>query len=176
MANNVIYASYDSEHTLMAGAKALVSKGIHVDDVFSPFPIHGLDPVIGVSRTRLAICAFIYAMTGVALAVTGMWFFMIYDWPMNIGGKPSMSLIQNFPAFVPVTFEFAVLCAAHGMAITYFLRNWTLPGVKAKNPYPRTTDDRFVMEINPSHNHVSADEIKSAIADTKPVEVEERHK
>ena len=47
-------------------------------------------------------------------------------------------------AFIPVTFEFTVLCAAHGMAITYLIRNKTLPGMPARNPDPRTTDDKFI--------------------------------
>ena len=44
------------------------------------------------------------------------------------------------------------MCAAHGMAITYLLRNKTLPGMPAQNPDPRTTDDKFVMEIRLSEN------------------------
>ncbi|MCH1461454.1 MAG: DUF3341 domain-containing protein, partial [Candidatus Poseidonia sp.] len=118
----VFHVMYDDDGTLMAAAKQLVAKGIRIKDVYSPFPVHGIDPVIGVTRTRLAITSFMYAMTGTSLALLGMWYFMIQDWPMNIGGKPSFSLIENLPAFVPVTFEFSVLCGAHGMAITYLLR------------------------------------------------------
>lgn len=55
---------------------------------------------------------------------------------MNIGGKPSQAFYKNLPAFIPVTFEFTVLCAAHGMAITYLSRNKTLPGMPARNPDP----------------------------------------
>ncbi len=72
--------------------KQLVAKGIRVKDVYSPFPVHGIDPIIGVKRTRLAIASFMYATTGHALALFGMWYFMIQDWPMNIGGKPSFQL------------------------------------------------------------------------------------
>jgi hypothetical protein len=82
-----------------------------------------------------------------------MRYFMIVDWPMNIGGKPNFSYLENMLAFVPITFEFTVMCAAHGMAITYLLRNKTLPGMPAQNPDPRTTDDKFVMEIRLSENH-----------------------
>ena len=145
---NTIYALYNDDHVVYEGAKKLVNKGVKIKDVFSPFPIHGIDPIIGVRKTRLAICAFIYGLTGMSLAILGMWYFMIEDWPMNIGGKPNFDLMQNLPAFIPVTFEFTVFCTAHGMAITYFLRNKTLPGMKAKNPDPRTTDDKFVMEIH----------------------------
>lgn len=172
MSDKKIYAIYDDDYVLLESAKLIVDKGVHIRDVFSPFPIHGLDPVIGLKRTRIAIAAFIYGMIGVSLALGGMWFFMIYDWPLNIGGKPNFSLFDNLPSFVPVTFEFGVLCAAHGMAITYLLRNWTLPGMKGKNPYPRTTDDRFVMEIHTHDNDMSEEEIKSLLNETNVLEID----
>ena len=147
MSKVAIHAIYDDEEPLMATAKELRSKGIRVKDVYSPFPIHGIDPVIGTPRTRIAICAFIYGLTGMCLATLMMWYMMIHDWPTDVGGKPSFAYYMNVPAFIPITFEATVLCAAHGMAITYYLRCWMLPGVKAKNPDPRTTDDKFLMIV-----------------------------
>ena len=123
MADKVIYAMYDDDDVLKDGAKKLVAKGVKVSEVFSPFPIHGIDPIIGVQNTRLGIMAFLYAITGTMLGTIAMRYFMISDWPMNIGGKPNNTYLDNILAFIPVTFEFTVLCAAHGMALTYFLRN-----------------------------------------------------
>lgn len=144
---------YDDDEVLKHSAKQLVSKGVKISEVFSPFPIHGIDPIIGVKNTRLGIMAFLYGLVGLTLATIGMRFFMVVDWPMNIGGKPNFSYLENMLAFVPISFEFTVMCAAHGMAITYLLRNKTLPGMPAQNPDPRTTDDKFVMEIRLSENH-----------------------
>ena len=175
MAEKVIYVMYDDEEVLKDGAKVLVSKGIKIAEVFSPFPIHGIDPIIGIRNTRLGIMAFLYGLTGLMLATVGMRFFMVTDWPMNIGGKPNFSYLENMLAFVPVTFEFTVLCAAHGMAITYLLVNKTLPGMPAQNPDPRTTDDRFVMEIRLSDNLQSSEkEIDSIIKNTGFVEIDKK--
>lgn len=175
MAEKVIYAMYDDDDVLKDGAKKLVSKGVKIAEVFSPFPIHGIDPIIGIKNTRLGILAFIYGLTGTTLATLGMRYFMIVDWPMNIGGKPSFSYLENMLSFVPITFEFTVLCAAHGMAITYLLRNKTLPGMPAQNPDPRTTDDRFVMEIRTSDNHgFNAEELESMIRETGIVELDQK--
>jgi hypothetical protein len=143
---------YDDDEVLKNSAKQLVAKGVKISEVFSPFPIHGIDPIIGIKNTRLGIMAFLYGLTGLTLATVGMRYFMIVDWPMNIGGKPNFSYLDNMLAFIPITFEFTVMCAAHGMAITYLLRNKTLPGMPAQNPDPRTTDDKFVMEIRLSEN------------------------
>ena len=170
-----IYGLYNDDAILVEGAKVVVAKGIKVSDTYSPFPIHGIEKIIGIKWTRIAICAFLYGLTGLALAITGMYYFMIIDWPMYIGGNPIYYFLQNMPSFVPIMFEFTVLCAAHGMALTYFLRNWTLPGVSAKNPHPRTTDDHFAMEIDPSENtSMSVEEIHSLLKETGTVEVFEK--
>jgi len=175
MADTVFYAMYDDDDVLKDGAKKLVSKGVKVSEVFSPFPIHGIDPIIGIKNTRLGIMAFLYGLTGLMVATIGMNFFMIQDWPMNIGGKPSFSYLENFLAFVPISFEFTVLCAAHGMAITYLLRNKTIPGVKADNPDPRTTDDRFVMELRLSENaKFSTEELEGLLKSTGIVELDQK--
>lgn len=175
MADKVIYAMYDDDNVLKDGAKKLVSKGVNVSEVFSPFPIHGIDPIIGVKNTRLGIMAFIYGLTGLTLATIGMRYFMVVDWPMNIGGKPNFTYLDNILAFIPISFEFTVLCAAHGMAITYFLRNKTLPGMPAQNPDPRTTDDRFVMELRTSENsQFSAEELEAMLKETGIVELDQK--
>ena len=173
--SKAIYALYDDDEIMVDGAKTILSKNVRIKDVYSPFPIHGLEIVLGIKCTILAINAFLYGITALTLALLGMSYFMIQDWPMNIGGKPSFDLYQNLPAFIPITFEFTVLCAAHGMAITYLIRNWTLPGVKARNPHPRTTDDHFAIEIDLSENQgVSAEDIKTILQETKPVEIFEK--
>lgn len=172
--SKIIYAMYDDDAVLYEGAKKLVSKGIKISDVFSPFPIHGIDPIIGVRQTRLAICAFIYGLSGMFLALLGMWYFNISDWPMNIGGKPNETLLQNVPAFIPIAFEITVLCTAHGMAITYFLRNKTLPGMEAKNPDPRTTDDKFMMQINVNEISMDEDAIVDELKSTGAIEITKR--
>lgn len=155
MSKVAIHAIYDDEEPLMATAAVLRDKGIKVKDVYSPFPIHGIDALIGTPRTRIAICAFIYGLTGMLLATLMMWYMMIHDWPTDVGGKPSFAYYMNVPAFIPITFEATVLCAAHGMVITYYLRCWMLPGVKAKNPDPRTTDDKFLMIVETKEENKS---------------------
>ena len=132
----------------MNAIPALKSQGVVCKDVQSPFPIHGIESLIGVPRTRISITSFMYGITGTSLALLMMWYMMISDWPINIGGKPNFALYLNLPAFIPVTFELTVFCAAHGMAITFLLRSKLLPGVTAPIPHPRITDDKFILHID----------------------------
>ena len=175
MADKIIYAVYDDPEQLKSAARKLITAGVKVKDVFSPFQNDGLDPIIGLKRSRIGIASFMFGITGTALASLGTWYFMIYDWPMNFGGKPNWTWYHNLPAFVPVLFEFTVFCAAHGMAITYLIRNKTLPFMPARNPDPRSTDDKFIMELRTSDNHGhSAEAIASLLRGTAVQEINER--
>jgi len=143
-----IYGVFDDEEVLMSAIPLLKSQGIVCKDVQSPFPIHGLEKLIDVPRTRLSICSFLYGMTGCTLALLMTWYMIVHDWHINIGGKPNFMFYMNLPAFIPVTFESTVFCAAHGMAITFLLRSKILPFVTAPIPHPRLTDDKFVLHVD----------------------------
>jgi len=152
----VIRALYDDDDTILSAVKKVREAGHYVEEVFSPFPIHGLDKAMGLKETRIAIAAFMYGLIGLSFAIWMTWYMMISDWPQNIGGKPNMTWALNMPAFVPIMFELTVFFAAHLMCWTYFAVNGLYPGRKAMNPDPRTTDDKFLMEV-------SMDEDKEAL-------------
>ncbi len=143
-----IYGIYEDEEVLMQAITSLKGKGVQCKDVQSPFPIHGIEKLLNVPRTRISIAAFMYGITGTSLALLMTWYMMISDWPINIGGKPNFLFYMNLPAFIPVTFELTVFCAAHGMALTFLLRSKLLPGVTAPIPHPRLTDDKFVLHVD----------------------------
>jgi hypothetical protein len=176
MAEKIIYAYFDDDEVLINGSEQLVQKGVHIHDAFTPFPVHGLDEVLHVRRTRLAIVAFLFGLTGLCLAFLGIWYFMIHDWPMNIGGKPSFSFVENLPSFIPASFEFTVLCAAHGMAITFLLRSKYLPGLSPRNPDPRTSDDTFALKVLVSENtNYGEEQLKEDLKGAGAFEIDERN-
>src|SRR6187399_2793536 len=109
-----VYGIFNDDEVVLHAIPELRAKGLKVKDVISPFPIHGMDEALGLKRTRISICCFIYGITGCCLAMTMIWYMNIFDWPMDIGGKPSFAFYKNLPAYIPVIFESTVLCAAHG--------------------------------------------------------------
>ena len=175
MSKKVIHAIYDDEEILLNSVKSLKSQGIDITEVFSPFPIHGLDPVLGLKETRMAITSFIYGCVGLSFGGLLIYYIMISgagkSWPMNIGGKPNFTFYQNLPSFVPIMFECTVLFAAHLMSITYFFRNKLYPGSQSKSPDPRTTDDKFLMEIEVDGNE---DIVKKLLKSTGAIEINEK--
>jgi len=143
-----IYGVFSDEELLVEAIPVLKEKGVVCKDVQSPFPIHGVEKLLGIPRTRISICSFLYGMTGTTLALWMMWYMMVHDWHINIGGKPNFMFYMNLPAFIPITFESTVFCAAHGMFITFLLRSKILPGVTAPIPHLRVTDDKFVLHVD----------------------------
>jgi hypothetical protein len=168
MSNQVIHALYDDDDTLLSAVKEVRAKKHHIEEVYTPFPVHGLDKAMGLEETRIAIMAFIYGCIGFSVAVTMINFIMIEDWPQNIGGKPSFSFLENMPAFVPVMFEMTVFFAAHLMVITFYLRSRLWPFKESENPNPLTTDDKFLMEIELKDNEK---ELTSLLKETGAIEI-----
>jgi hypothetical protein len=147
MASKVIHAYYNDDDVLMQAVKKVKAARHHIEEVYCPFPVHGLDKAMGLAPTRIAITSFMYGCLGLTVAIVMMNYIMIQDWPQDIGGKPSFSYIENMPAFVPVMFEMTVFFAAHLMVITFYLRSRLWPFKKAENPDVRSTDDHFIMEV-----------------------------
>jgi hypothetical protein len=174
MSNKVVQAMYNDDDILMDAVKEVLAANHHIEEVYTPFPVHGLDKVMGLKGTRMAITAFLYGCVGFAFSVWMMNYTMIEDWPQDIGGKPSFSFFQNMPAFVPIMFEMTVFFAAHLMVITFYMRSRLWPFKKAENPDPRTTDDMFVMEVAVNNNE---SELVSFLEKTGTVEIKvtEKH-
>lgn len=147
MSNKVIHALYDDDDVLLKAVKDVRDAHHHIEEVFTPFPVHGLEKAMGMENTKIAITSFMYGLVGLGFAVWMMDYMMIEDWPQNIGGKPSFSYLENMPAFVPIMFELTVFFAAHLMVITFYLRSKIGPFVEASNPDPRTTSHMFLMEV-----------------------------
>ena len=168
MASKVFRALYTDDDILMNAVKQVRGQKYHIEEVYTPFPVHGLDKALGLEDSRISMAAFLYGVLGLTVAVTMMNYIMIEDWPQNIGGKPSFSYIENMPAFVPIMFELTVFFAAHLMVITFYLRSRMWPFKNAENPDPRTTDDHFLMEI-PVHDNEK--QLKTLLTKTGAVEV-----
>ena len=166
--SKVIHAFYNDDEVVLDAVKKVKAANHHIEEVFCPFPVHGLDKAMGLAPTRLAITAFIYGVIGLGMAIWLTNYTMIADWPQDIGGKPSFSWAENMPAFVPIMFELTVFFAAHLMVITFYMRSRIWPFKKAENPDPRTTDDHFLMEIELLDNE---EELTALLNETGAVEI-----
>jgi Protein of unknown function (DUF3341) len=141
---NFVVGIFDDEDILLEGVEKVRGNGVKIHEVYSPFPVHGLDEALGYRRSRLPRAAFIFGMTGTCLALTMQIWMLGYDWPMIIGGKNFASL----PPFIPVTFELTVLLAALGMVATFMIVSDMKPYKWPRQFDLRSTDDKHVMAID----------------------------
>jgi Protein of unknown function (DUF3341) len=169
MANNnhteVIFGLYDDEEDLLRAVKAAKRDHLDIYDVFTPFPVHGLDPILGLEESRLHQAGFIYGALGTMTAFLGMSWVFTKDWPSIFGGKPYWSV----PAFIPITFELTVLFAAIGMTVTFYIINGLGPGVVNTYLDDRITDDKFCIAFDKSS--VSVEDAQSFFKATGASEV-----
>src|SRR5690606_38397283 len=123
---NIIFGLYDDEEDLKSAVRKANADHHEIMDVFTPFPVHGLDPLLGLSESRLHVAGFVYGLTGTLTAFLGMTWIMARDWPNIFGGKPYWPILS----FVPITFELTVLFAAIGMVVTFYVVNGQGPGIQ----------------------------------------------
>ena len=134
---------YNDDEKLMHAVEQIRGRGYEIDDVFTPFPVHGLEHALGYRDSRLPDVAFVFGALGATIAVSMMTYMYTFDWPVNVGGKPHFP----FPSFIPIIFELTVLIASLGMVGTYLFVNKMSPRVQPEVVDPRQTDDRFVVII-----------------------------
>jgi hypothetical protein len=168
---NFVVGVFNDEDVLLHAVDNIRGKGVKIHEVFTPFPVHGLDEALGYKRTRLPIAAFLFGMTGTSLALFTQIWMLGYDWPMIIGGKNHVSL----PPFIPVTFEFTVLCAAFGMVITFLIVSDMKPYKWPRQFDNRSTDDKHIMAIDLANNKLSKDEIARILKENGAEEVNEKN-
>jgi hypothetical protein len=167
--NKLILGVFDNADATFNTTQELVKSGHSVHDVYSPFAIHNLDRVIGVKRTRLSIAAFLFAMMGLSCAILLQTYASYFDWPVNVGGKPSL----HIPTYIPITFELSILFTAFGMVISFFIVNRMFWGRNTDVIDIRVTDDRFVIAVKPGKK---ATDIEDILKSGGAIEVRERIK
>jgi hypothetical protein len=169
---NFIVGVFDNEQLVMDAVRKVRGGGVKIHEVFTPFPVHGLDEVLGYKRSRLPIAAFFFGLTGTSLALTMQIWMLGFDWPMIIGGKNFASLA----AFIPVTFELTVLLSALGMVATFMIVSDMKPYRWPRQFDVRSTDDKHVMAIDLAINaRFSKGDLSSLLKNAGASEVNEKN-
>ncbi|MEO6327794.1 MAG: quinol:electron acceptor oxidoreductase subunit ActD, partial [Ginsengibacter sp.] len=71
-----VVGCFDDEKVLFPAVKNVRRAGYKIHDVYTPFPVHGMDHAIGIRETSIHTAGFIYGITGTATALTCMgWIF-----------------------------------------------------------------------------------------------------
>lgn len=168
--SNYLTGVFEDEDVLLGAIKKVRASGVKIHEVYSPFPVHGIEDALGYRRSRLSIAAFLFGLTGTALALIMQIGMMGIDWPMIIGGKDYIPI----PSFIPVTFELTVLLSAFGMVGTFFVVANLKPWGKPKIFDLRITDDKHVMAVDLGKNKLDEGKISAILKDSGASEVNKK--
>lgn len=168
--SNYLVGVYEDEDVLLKAIKHVRAGGVKIHEVYSPFPVHGIEDALGYRRSRLSIVAFLFGLLGTSLALTMQFGMMTIDWPMIIGGKDYAPV----PSFIPVTFELTVLLASFGMVGTFMIISNLKPWGKPKIFDKRITDDKHIVAVDLGKNDVDEVAISKLFQDSGASEVNKK--
>ena len=165
-------ASFDDSDRLLAAARAVRDEGFHKFESYTPFPIEGLTEAMGHKRSLVPLIALLCAIGGGVGGFATMWFASVIHYPLNVGGKPP----NSWPAFIPITFELAVLGAATG-AVFGMLALCRLP--QPYHPlfdvaaFRRASRDRFFICVEAADPMFDRDGCRKLLEAQRPVAITE---
>lgn len=146
-------AIFLDEHKTVAAAHRCRELGLKKFDAITPYPVHGMEEAVGIKRSFLPYFTFGGGLAGLA---TGLWFTIwtsAYSWPINVGGKPFISL----PAFIPICFELTILFAAL-TSLAAFGYTCNLPKVDPPSIDPDLSSHKFAIYV--PENEAGYDAVK----------------
>jgi mono/diheme cytochrome c family protein len=160
--------TFATEEDVLGAVRAARAHGLSIADVYTPYPVHGLDQAMGLRPSRLPWICFMAGVLGTAFALWFQHWTMASDWPMNVGGKPWNSL----PAYVPIVFETLVVWAGLTVVAAFLLRCRLFPGKRPSPRFPGATNNRFVVVLDRLNDPIDANLARNLFADFHAVTAE----
>ncbi|PYS67337.1 MAG: DUF3341 domain-containing protein [Acidobacteria bacterium] len=163
-------AEFEGPNELVHAARQTYEAGYRRINGYSPYPIEELWEAIGFTHTKLPLIVFIGGLLGGIGGFLMQYYIAVWDYPLNVGGKP----YNSWPAFIPITFECTVLVAAFsavlGMLVLNKLPQPYHPVFNAPN-FALATRDRFFLVVEASDAKYNHDEVVALMKSLSPLDV-----
>lgn len=141
-----LVAAFDSPDGLMRAARGLREKGFQKLDAHTPFPIHGIEEVLGIRKSPLGWFVFGAGIAGATAAVVLQWWTAAVDYPLVIGGKPLFAIEPSIPIIFELTILLAAFTAVGGMLALNGLPRFYHPLFEYEG-FKKVSDDRFFLAV-----------------------------
>ena len=169
-----LVAEFDSAADILHAAEKVRDAGFRRWDVFTPFPVHGMDRAMGLKNSKVGWFAFIGGVTGYFTGMVMIWWMNAFNYPILVGGKPMFSPFSAFPPSYELTILFGAFGAIFGMLFLNRLPRLHHPLLKHRR-FAQATHDRYFLVIETSDPRYSELEIRKVLetAGCKHLEVVE---
>jgi hypothetical protein len=164
--------AFDDPSRALTAVRTLIADGFEVEDVHTPYAVHGMDEALGLPGTRLGLATLAGGLLGAGVAFGFQIWTHAIDWPLVIGGKSPLAL----PAQVPVSFELTILFAAFATVGTLLVRRRLFPRAAVMPPTQPglgVTDDRFVVLVVERDAGFRPARLRELVRELEPVETVE---
>ncbi len=141
-----IIAQFDKPAEAMHAAEKVRDAGFSKWDVFTPFPVHGMDKAMGMKSSKVGWFSFLGGVTGYTTGMVMIWWMNAYDYPILIGGKPMFSPFGAFPPSYELTILLGSFGAIFGMLFLNRLPRLHHPLLKHRQ-FAQATHDKFFIVI-----------------------------
>jgi hypothetical protein len=141
-----VIAEFSTPAAVMHAAEKVRDAGFRRWDVFSPFPVHGMDRAMGLKNSKVGWFAFLGGVTGYTTGMLMIWYLNAVDYPLTVGGKPMFSPFAAFPPSYELTILFGAFGALFGMLFLNRLPRLHHPLLKHRR-FALVTHDRFFIVV-----------------------------
>lgn len=160
---------FNDEHTLKDAFQMALDKGVVIEEVYTPYPIHEI--LHGMkNKTNITTAAFFFGLFAVIMLIGGMYYAAVVDWPLHFGGKP----FNTFPSFIVVTIVATILIITLLTLFTFSARAKIFPGKTAEIIDIRATDDKFIILLDQEKMGIEKPEITRLFQSNGASEVYEK--
>jgi hypothetical protein len=166
-----LLAEFPDVDSVAGAARKVRADGYKVWDVHSPFPIHGIDAIIGIRPTILPWIILMGGVSGLTFGLALQWYCNAHDYQFMVSGKPLFSLPANIPIIFECTVLFSALTAVFAMLGLNRLPLLYNPLFKIRN-FKRVTDDKFFIVIAAADRKFNAEETASFLTSIGATSVE----
>src|SRR5436190_16209741 len=156
-------AEFETPADILHAAEKVRDHGFHSWDVFTPFPIHGMDRAMGLRNSKVGWFSFIGGVTGYTTGMLIIWWMNAVDYPIIIGGKPMFSPFAAFPPSYELTILFGSFGALLGMLFLNRLPRLYHPLLKNRR-FALASHDRFYIVVECDDLKYSESETRRLLA------------
>src|SRR5438552_4607872 len=139
-------AEFRTAASILHAAEKVRDAGFRKWDVFTPFPVHGMDRAMGLKNSKVGWFAFIGGVIGYTTGMLMIWFMNAFDYPIVVGGKPMFSPHSAFPPSYELTILFGAFGSLGGMLFLNRLPKLYHPLLKNRR-FAKVTHDKFFLVI-----------------------------